>query len=151
MYAVGFVDAGSTWHRASRELFSRAAEPNSSVQLVTATLTVDEVVFILLQELAARPPYGVGRNRSQYLAEHPDAVREMMRVVEAPLADLVELLTLEPVVPADVLGMQAVMATTGLLPRDALHVAVMRRVGLSTLVSDDTAFDRCAGITRLAP
>jgi predicted nucleic acid-binding protein len=109
---------------------------------------MDEVVFVLLQELVAQPPIAVKRSRSQYLAEHPEVVRELTRQIESPLAALVDLLSLEAVLPDDVAAMRREMAATGLLPRDALHVAVMRRLGLAAIASDDEGFDRCAGLTR---
>ncbi len=36
----------------------------------------------------------------------------------------------------------------GLLPRDALHVAVMERLGVGIIASDDTDFDRVPLISR---
>ena len=151
MVLVGLVDAGSVWHPGARALFERTLAPVPELRLVTATLSVDEAVFVLLQELVARPPYGVARSRSQYLAEHPEVVRELMRQVEAPCAALVDLLTLEPVLPDDVAAMRREMAATGLLPRDALHVAVMRRLALTAIASDDEDFERCVGLTRYVP
>jgi predicted nucleic acid-binding protein len=38
--------------------------------------------------------------------------------------------------------------TYGLLPRDALHLALMQRLNLTTIASDDTDFDRVSTITR---
>ena len=38
----------------------------------------------------------------------------------------------------------------GLSARDAMHVAVMQRVGVSRIFSFDRGFDRCPGITRLS-
>ena len=38
--------------------------------------------------------------------------------------------------------------TYGLLPRDALHIALMQRLHLSALASDDTDFDRVFTLTR---
>jgi predicted nucleic acid-binding protein len=38
--------------------------------------------------------------------------------------------------------------TYGLLPRDALHIALMQRLNLTTIASDDTDFDRVSTITR---
>ena len=35
-----------------------------------------------------------------------------------------------------------------LLPRDALHVAIVQRLGLNGIASDDTDFDRVKGIER---
>ncbi len=37
----------------------------------------------------------------------------------------------------------------GLSARDSLHVAIMRRAGISRILSFDTGFDACAGIKRL--
>jgi len=36
-------------------------------------------------------------------------------------------------------------------PRDALHVAVMRRAGIKTIYSTDTDFDAIEGIERVEP
>jgi predicted nucleic acid-binding protein len=38
--------------------------------------------------------------------------------------------------------------TYGLLPRDALHLALMQRLNLTTIASDDTDFDRVSTVTR---
>ena len=151
MVLVGLVDAGSVWHPGARALFERTLAPVPELRLVTATLSVDEAVFVLLQELVARPPYGVARSRSQYLAEHPEVVRRLASAVAPPVEALLDLVALEPVLPADVAVVPDEMAASGLLPRDAIHVAVMRRLGLSALASDDAAFDRCPGLVRFAP
>jgi predicted nucleic acid-binding protein len=71
MILVAFLDTTSPWHAASQQLFYRAIEPASPIRLVTATLTIDETVFALLQELLQRPPYSVSRSRSQYLGLIP--------------------------------------------------------------------------------
>lgn len=42
------------------------------------------------------------------------------------------------------------LGSKGLSARDALHVAIMRRYGVSEILSFDTGFDNCAGIKRLA-
>jgi len=36
----------------------------------------------------------------------------------------------------------------GLLPRDALHIAVMQRLGLSEIATDDADFDRMSWLRR---
>ena len=38
--------------------------------------------------------------------------------------------------------------TFSLLPRDALHVAIMQRLGLTAIASDDADFDRVKGLER---
>ena len=82
---VGLVDANSVYHPACAPFFQRAVAPTRPIQLFTATLTLDEVVFVLLQELVARDPYRIVRNRSQYLRDHPNVVRALMEQVD-PLA-----------------------------------------------------------------
>ena len=72
---VGLVDANSVYHLACASFFRRAVDPARPIQLFTATLTLDEVVFVLLQEIAAQDPYRIVRDRSQYLRDHPDVVR----------------------------------------------------------------------------
>lgn len=151
MILVAFIDQLSAWHDEVRRLFAHAVEPGRALRLVTSVLTIDEVAFVLLQELVAQPPYSVTRSRSQYLANRQDVVRRLARAIEAPIEGLVGLLELEPVVPEDLRAMQREMVATGLLPRDAIHVAVMRRLGLTDLASDDRAFDRCPDLVRFAP
>jgi predicted nucleic acid-binding protein len=41
------------------------------------------------------------------------------------------------------------IVTYRLLPRDALHLAVMQRLGLNIIASDDADFDRVNGFSRL--
>lgn len=152
VFLVGFVDAASPWHAASRTLFERAiAPPDAAIRLLTATLTVDELVFVLLQELVARPPYGITRSRSQYLAAHSEIVRELMAAVGPVVEGVLDLMQLEPVLPEDVAAMRREMAVTGMLPRDAIHLAVMRRLGIDSIASDDDGFERASGITLYKP
>jgi predicted nucleic acid-binding protein len=148
---VGFVDAASQWHAAGRARFERSIAPVGPIRLVTAALTVDEPVFVLLQELVARAPYGITRSRSQYLAAHPDVVRHLMTALDPVVDGVLGLVALEPVLPEDVAAMRQEMASSGMLPRDAIHVAVMRRLGLAAIASDDDGFERAAGVTLYKP
>src|SRR5207253_9463592 len=135
MLVAGFLLRDSRWHPASRALFARAALEARPIRLVTATLTLDEVVFVLLEELVAQPPFSVPHSRSQYLAGHPHVVSELARAIDGPIQAVLGLVSLEPVLRADVVAMHREMAAVGLLPRDALHVAVMRRLGLTSIAS----------------
>jgi predicted nucleic acid-binding protein len=148
---VAYLDQGHVFHQACRAFVSRAVAPGGPIALVTATLTLDEVVFVLLQELVARPPYGVGRDRARHLERHPDTVRALTAAINPPVRALVEILQLEPVTPADIAEMAEVMAARGLLPRDAIHYAVARRLGITAFVSDDDAFDGLPGIRLYKP
>src|SRR5438067_4511960 len=146
-----FIDSFSPWHASCRELFRRAIAPPLPIHLVTATLTIDETVFVLLQELLLRPPYQITRSRSQYLQDHPEVVQQLMAVVDPLVKDVERMISLEPVLPADITGMRREMVATGTLPRDAIHLAVMRRLGITAIASDDDGFDRYPGITLFKP
>ncbi|MBI3972578.1 MAG: type II toxin-antitoxin system VapC family toxin [Chloroflexi bacterium] len=151
MVLVGFVHARSPWHYASRQVFVRAVAPEEPIRLITASLTMDEAVFLLLQELLIDPPYSITRSRSQYLTEHPEVVQQLMGTIDPVVQSLSELITLEPVLAEDVAAMRLEMLSSGLLPRDAIHVAVMRRLGIDAIASDDEAFERCTGIMLYRP
>jgi predicted nucleic acid-binding protein len=43
------------------------------------------------------------------------------------------------------------MRTSGILPRDAIHLAVMKRRGLAAIASDDEGFDNRQDITLVQP
>jgi predicted nucleic acid-binding protein len=147
------VDADSVYHIACETFFQRTLDLAQPIQLVTCTLTLDEVIFVLLQELVAKPPYNVLRSRSQYLQDHPDVVKALMEQL-APLVDaLFDLVILEPVIPSDIRQMLQEMSATGILPRDAIHLVVMKHLGLTAIASDDEGFDRYQdqGVTLFLP
>jgi hypothetical protein len=151
MILVGYVDGDSPWHTAARQVFRRRLPPERSVRLVTASLTVDEAVYILLEESLLRPPHNVARNRGSYLRRHPEVVAQIMTALEVPIEEMLRLVTLESVKPEDISAMSQEMLAAGLLPRDAIHVAVMRRLGITAIASDDDDFERCQGIHVFKP
>jgi predicted nucleic acid-binding protein len=53
-----------------------------------------------------------------------------------------------PVEASDVLAARDVLAATRVSARDALHVAIMRRHEVETLLTFDLAFDRIPGLKR---
>jgi len=150
---VGLIDADSVYHHPCAAFFRQATGRTPPIQLITSTLTLDEVVFVLMQELVARPPYAVTRSRSQYLHDHPEIVKTLMTQLDPLMEALSELVTLEPVTATDVKQMRQEMCSTGILPRDAIHLAVMKRLGLSAIASDDEGFDNYQdqGITVFMP
>ena len=97
--------------------------------------------MVLLQELVARPPFEVARNRTQYLARHPEVVRKLAEDLEPLLGSAKAIVSVEPVTADDVSAMLHGMRHYGMLPRDAIHVAVARRLGIAAIISDDSAFD----------
>jgi len=151
MILVAFPDSLSPWHAACRDLVRRALTAPQAIRLVTATLTIDETVFVLLQELLFRPPHQITRSRTQYLQGHAEIVRQLMAVVDPLVHDVERMISLEPVLPDDIAGMRREMVATGLLPRDAIHLAVMRRLGITAIASDGDGFGRCKDITLYKP
>jgi predicted nucleic acid-binding protein len=148
---VGFMDTESPWHAACRQLLYHAIDPAHAIRLVTATLTIDETVFVLLEELVQRPPFGVTRSRARYLRAHSEVVRELMASIDPWVQNWLSLVTLEPVLPEDIMAMRQAMLTTGLLPRDAIHLSIVRRLGIAAIASDDDDFDRYPDITLFKP
>jgi predicted nucleic acid-binding protein len=120
-------------------------------ELSTATLTLDTVIFILLHEMLAREPYHITRHWSQYLAEHPEIVCTPMEHIDPCVDALCTLVILESVTEADIPQMRHEMRTSGILPRDAIHLAVMKRRGLAAIASDDEGFDNRQDIRLLQP
>jgi predicted nucleic acid-binding protein len=47
--------------------------------------------------------------------------------------------------------MRQEMQTSGILPRDAIHLAVMQRLGLTAIASDDEGFEHHQGIDLFMP
>jgi predicted nucleic acid-binding protein len=148
---VAFMDSQSPWHAACRQFLYRAVDPFQPIRLVTATLTIDETVFVLLEELVQRAPYGVTRSRGQYLRAHPDVVRALMASVDQWVQNWLGVVSLEPVLAEDVTTMRQAILATGLLPRDSIHLAVMRRLGITAVASDDEDFERQPGIIVFKP
>jgi predicted nucleic acid-binding protein len=151
MVLAAYLRPESPWYSASVRFIQRAVDPARPITLVTAALTVDEVIFVLLQEMLLDPPFTVTRSRSQYLSGHPQIVRQLMAAIDGPLQTVLDVIAIEPVLPADIGAMRQEMLASGTLPRDAIHVAVMRRLGLSAVATDDEGFERCAGITVYKP
>lgn len=148
---ISHLDAQHPLHPACSAFIIQAAYPNHPVGLTTASLTFDEVAMVLMQELVARPPFQVTRNRTAYLAHHPEVVREIAAIVEPLLATVKAVVSVEPVTPDDVTAMLQAMRQHGILPRDAIHLAVAWRLGILAIVSDDDVFDRVPGIVLYKP
>ena len=69
-----------------------------------------------------------------------------------PLVEaLFDLVTLEPVIATDIRQMRHEMQVSGILPRDAIHLGVMKRLGLVAIASDDEGFDNRQGISLFKP
>jgi predicted nucleic acid-binding protein len=74
-----------------------------------------------------------------------------MASVDYGVQRLLAIVSLEPVLPTDINAMRREMIATGTLPRDAIHLAVMRRLGITAIASDDDGFDRYPDILLFKP
>lgn len=68
-----------------------------------------------------------------------DAMSAILGVVDSVL----------PIERSDVLGAQTLLERTSLSARDAVHAAVMRRHGITRILTFDRGFDAMPGLTRL--
>jgi len=118
------------------------------IEAYTSILTMDELFYRLL---LARIKDVYPRDPLQVLLEDTSgAIARCGSEIGAALRRLVRLphLHLAAVAEEDFPQMLGNITAFGLLPRDALHVAVMQRLGLSDIATDDADFDRVPWLRR---
>jgi predicted nucleic acid-binding protein len=111
-------------------------------------LTMDELYYRLLlalvKEHAGSNPLDVLRDDAPgAIARHSDDITTALRKLMG-----LPHLTLVGMEPVDFEGMLENITRFAILPRDALHITMLQRLGMSAIASDDTDFDRIAGIER---
>jgi predicted nucleic acid-binding protein len=119
-----------------------------AIEAFVGILVLDELFYRLL---LARVKDATGRNPLEVLrADLPGAIVTHGDAIDTALRKLMALphVHLISVETADFYRMLESIKAYGLLPRDALHVTVMQRVGLTVIASDDTDFDRVVTLTR---
>ncbi len=120
------------------------------VELLTSTLTIDEVSFVALK-VKLEEKHDVTRNQVLYLKRNPEVVRALASDVNQIVENVLGLTTLVEVGASDVQQMRLYMKEFGLLPRDSIHLAVTHRLGLTRMASNDSDFDRVPWLTRYTP
>jgi len=130
------------------EFLERSSE--DGIELLTSTLTIDEVSFVALKA-KLEEKYGVTKNQVLYLKRNPEVVKALASDVNQIVENVLGLATLTEVSAPDVQQMRLYMEEFGLLPRDAIHLAVVHRLGLTCMASSDSDFDRVPWLTRYAP
>jgi hypothetical protein len=88
-----------------------------------------------------------------YMCLHVDPTNAIAihgKAIEKAIRDLIGLphMNLAGVDIADANRMLDHITRFSMLPRDALHVAIIQRLGLTAVASDDTDFDRVEGLER---
>lgn len=128
-----FCDANIFMYAAGREHPYRAAclDALRVVARKFTAVTDAEVLQELLHRYA-----GLGRSS------------DARSLVNGAMDSMHETIAVEP---SDVLLAADLVAETGISARDAVHVAVMRRCGITRILTADRDFDRIEGVLRLDP
>ena len=115
----------------------------------TASCIADAVHRFMMIE--AQEKFALGMNTLRWLQRHPERIRELTIYQDA--AREVEVLPLQLLVPDAVTISEAtdISHTHSLLTNDAIIVALMRRHGLTHVVTNDDDFDRVPGLTVWKP
>jgi len=113
-------------------------------------LTVDEVSFVALK-VKLEEKLGISSSQVLYLKKHPNVVKDLASEVGRVIESVFCLSEVIDVNSTDVQQISSLMKTFGLLPRDAIHLAVLRRSGLTDIASSDADFDRLPDVTRYTP
>jgi predicted nucleic acid-binding protein len=118
------------------------------IEISVGVPVMDELFYRLLlgqiREATGKNPLDVLRaDLAGAIAAHGDAIEAAIRrLVGLPHVNLVGAES------ADLNRMLDNIRACSLLPRDALHVAIIQRLGLTAVASDDTDFDRVRGLER---
>lgn len=121
---------------------------SGQIEAFVGVPVLDELYYRLLlaqlRESAGRNPLDVLRDDvAGAIAAHGGVIETAMRkLVSLPNLNVVG------VESTDFDRMMGNIRTFSLLPRDALHLAIIQRLGLAAIASDDRDFDRVEGITR---
>ena len=117
----------------------------------TSTNLLGELAHRLMVIEAGTLPGWLGKKVLNRLKQQPGVVQQLTRfqtAVESVLQSKIQVLTIPPVL---VSAAATLSRQHGLLPNDALILALMQAHRLTRLASHDAHFDRVSGITRYAP
>ncbi len=126
------------WYRVAR----------GEIQAFSSPLAFDELFYRLLlariKDTTQNHPLDLLRNNpKKAIATHHRPIREAIQnFTHLPHLAIVA------VQPTDLEQMMDNIGQFSILPRDALHLAIMQRLRLSTIASDDLDFDRVGDIER---
>jgi len=102
------------------------------------------LLLALIKDATDRNPIDILReNQKNAIDEHNLSIEKAVRRLVA-----LPHITLTGVEVGDLDNMLLNIREFSLLPRDALHLAIIHRLGINTVASDDTDFDRVEGLER---
>lgn len=121
---------------------------SGQIEAFVSIPVLDELFYRLLlarvKEATDRNPLDVLREKqAEAIAAHSSAIGGALRKLI-----LLSRINLVGVDTTDFNRMLENIQTFSLLPRDALHVAIVQRLGLNCIASDDVDFDRVKGVDR---
>ncbi len=128
-----------------QRIASRELSGITSTHLLSET--AHRLMAIEASALFGWPFSGMTRRLRDHAAE-VQKLTAFRRAVKAVLTSPMRVLS---ITPAMVLAAATISHQTGLLSNDALVVALMREHRVTNLASNDSDFDRVAGLTRYAP
>jgi len=132
-----------------REFIKRIT--NREILGYTSVLVLDEFIYKMLLKLIEvdyrENPIEVLRR------EKFDVVKKYSELVSSLLGEILSIRNLKilPVTREDILLASIILCRVGLLPRDAVHLAIMRKNDIRALASIDSDFDVVKEITRYSP
>ncbi len=111
--------------------------------LVTSTNVIEEVTYVLIKE-RAKDVTGISKHYDllTYLREYPDTVKQVADEVISDVSNLLSALKITVLAPASYSEMFDVVRNYGLLPNDALIVAICRYYGIKKIATFDEDFKR---------
>jgi len=119
---------------------------NRDVRAFTSTIIIAEVLHRLMI-VEAVEKYGLPlKGIVKHLKEHPDVVMDLEKYSIAPekisqMNVITLVITLE-----DVLDSKRTRESYGLLTNDSTSISVMERFGISNIATNDSDFERIAGV-----
>ena len=140
--------ADARFGHSSLEFLKRGSQ--GEFGLLTSSLTIDEIAFVALK-VRLEEKYKITRGHVRYLKQHPEVVKALALEIGEVLDNVRRLCTIIEVGELDIERMEEYMKSFGLLPRDAIHLAVARRMGLTCIASNDADFDRVNWLSRYEP
>lgn len=128
-------------------LFQRIED--GEVRAFTTVLVFDELAYRLLLALVKDKydgnPLGLLRAKHQHMLTefYPTVAKTIGKVKSIPHLEILD------ITGTDINGMLKNMSKFLLMPRDALHISVMKRNRLKYIASDDRSFDCVEDIERI--
>jgi predicted nucleic acid-binding protein len=152
-----FIDANTfIYHFTSHALFGPACRDlirridQDDLLGFTSTHILTEVSHRMMMIEAANLPNWGASNVRRRLLRQPQVISGLVLFQNSVQTIISSKVVVLSPTPQSVLDATTVSQQVGLLSNDALVVAVMRHQGLVSIASNDSDFDRAAGITRYA-